>query len=68
MAIMPALETHIMRKHTAGDATSVEVPTYEPPVLRLVGNLRDLLAGNGTKFSDDTINCSTADSNTLNCP
>lgn len=31
--------------------------TYEPPQIMLVGNMNDLLAGNGSKDSDDN-NCS----------
>jgi hypothetical protein len=32
---------------------AIQDPPYEKPVLLSVGNLRDLLAGSGSKFSDD---------------
>jgi hypothetical protein len=57
-----------MPKHTTGEEISAEAPTtYEAPVLKLVGNLRDLLAGTGTKFSDDSFACNVADSDTQTC-
>jgi hypothetical protein len=34
-----------------GDARS----DYERPTLSVVGNLKDLLAGSGSKFNDDTL-------------
>jgi hypothetical protein len=42
---------------------------FESPTLVVVGNLRDLLAGSGSKLSDDTISCSVADHSTTQvCP
>ena len=52
-----------------GQCSLTSAPTlpYQKPTLAVVGNLRDLLAGTGTKLSDNQIACSVADSDTLVC-
>ncbi len=39
---------------------------YEKPVLVVVGNLRDLLAGNGSAFNDNTL-CDSGGGTFNNC-
>jgi hypothetical protein len=34
---------------------------YEAPSMQVIGNLRDLLAGTGSQFSDSTPVCNVAD-------
>jgi hypothetical protein len=43
----------------AGDIVGEQPTAYEPPTLVVIGNLKDLLAGNGSLGTDDT-SCSTS--------